>query len=170
MAKKQHEKKKQREQEGQPKPKKRRRGRGRPTKYSRAMVWKVDELVAFLGTEEGAKKFFQNCGVEHVASYLGIVKDTIYEWVKIYPEFSDAMKRWTTQRNAVFYAGIGSMPVATWIFLAKNWLNMTDRQVIRLRDEGPIPPDPEKKAEDEYTDEELLKIASRGSDSNDKTT
>lgn len=131
------------------------------------MIRLVDEMVDILKTPVGAKQFFTMCGIEHVASYLGVVKDTIYEWVKIHPEFSDAIKRWVTQRNAVFYSGVGSMPVATWIFLAKNWLQMTDRLAIRQPDDGHRP-DPEKKLEDDYSDEELLKIAARGSDPESK--
>jgi len=127
------------------------------------MVRKVDELVALLQTPEGAKKFFTLCGIEQVAIYLGVVKDTVYEWMKIHPEFSDAIKRWQDQRNAVFYQGAGSMSVPTWIFLAKNWLNMSDRQIIRLPgSEAQNPATPAKIREDDYSDEELLKIASRG--------
>ena len=142
--------------------------RGRPSKYKRSLCKRVDEITALLRTEAGAKDFFKYCGVEHIAIHIGVVKDTIYEWVKIHPEFSDAMKRWVDQRNAVFYTAIGSVPNACWIFLSKNWLNMTDRQLIRLRPEEEDS-EPGKQREDDYTDEELLKIASRGIDRSDKT-
>ena len=52
---------------------------GRPTKYKKAFCKVVIEKMA-----EGYSK-------EAVAGFLGIAKDTLYSWVKKYPEFSDAI-------------------------------------------------------------------------------
>jgi len=101
----------------------------RPTKYeNETTVAKVDAITNAMIAE----KFFDFCGVEHIAYALGIHKDTVYEWVKKYDEFSEAIKRWETKRNMLFYKLAASQQVqpGKWIFLAKNWLGMTDRQEV----------------------------------------
>jgi hypothetical protein len=54
---------------------------GRPTKYTKEMPKKAEEYLA-----KGFSK-------EATAGYLGIHKDTLYEWVKKHKLFSDAIKR-----------------------------------------------------------------------------
>ena len=103
--------------------------RGRPTKYEgKTTVEKVYLLIDAMQVET----FFQCCGIEQIAKALGVHKDTIYEWCKEYPDFSDAIKLFQTERDALFLtlAASPQVKVATWIFLAKNWLGMSDKQEI----------------------------------------
>jgi len=99
---------------------------GRPTKYKpRATPKKVYTLVDYMTVET----FLECCSIEHIAYALDIHKDTLYEWKKKYPEFSDAIKKFETKRNMLFYRFLASkqIPPAKWIFLAKNWMKMRDR-------------------------------------------
>ena len=72
--------------------------------------------------------FWKHCSVHHIACLLDVHRDTIYEWQRSHPEFSDAIKRWEEKRNALFLEL--KLKNGAWIFLAKNWLEMTDRQEI----------------------------------------
>jgi len=105
---------------------------GRPTKYEGD---KTCQAIYAITENMTAKEFFSFCGVEHMAHALDVHKDTIYEWKKQHPEFSDAIKRWETKRNMLFYSLAVSPQIrdAKWIFLAKNWLGMTDKQEIEHR-------------------------------------
>src|SRR5689334_24184 len=53
---------------------------GRPTKYTDEMPAKILE---FMGKGRSVERF---------ASSIGVHKDTLYEWVKVHPEFSVAFK------------------------------------------------------------------------------
>ena len=72
--------------------------------------------------------FWKHCSVHHIACLLDISRETIYAWQKKYPEFSDTIKRWEEKRNALFLEL--KMKHGAWIFLAKNWLGMTDKQEL----------------------------------------
>jgi hypothetical protein len=101
----------------------------RPTKYQGdATIAKVYALAEFL--EKNQEKFLEACGVEHVALALGVCTDTVYEWAKVHSEFSDALKTWTTTRNAVLYRLAKALPPAIWIFMTKNMLGWGDKQEI----------------------------------------
>ena len=102
---------------------------GRPTKYEGEKTYQA--VYAIIEKME-AKDFFSFCGVEQIAEALGVHRDTIYEWRNKHDEFSDAIKKWETKRNALFYKLAISPQVkdAKWIFLAKNWLGMTDKQEL----------------------------------------
>jgi hypothetical protein len=133
---------------------------GRPTKYQGPQtIAKVYAIVARLRSTPA--DFLQLCGMEQLADQLDVSRDTLYEWSKEHPEFSDALKGWLTARNACFYRLAKTLPAAIWIFLAKNWLGMRDKQTLefpgveeRLRfnfgDAAPLPvmimprPDPPK--------------------------
>jgi hypothetical protein len=96
--------------------------KGRPTKYSK----KICELLPSL--------FANGESVVEVCAYLDIVKDTFYQWVETYPEFSDSYKKGIELSEAWWarYGRIGSMgkvkiQPATWIFNMKNRFRWTDR-------------------------------------------
>lgn len=72
--------------------------------------------------------FWKHCSVHHIACLLDISRETIYAWQKKYPEFSDTIKRWEEKRNALFLEL--KVKQGAWIFLAKNWLSMTDKQEL----------------------------------------
>lgn len=113
------------------------RSGGRPTKYEGPVTLvRLNEFVDDMETEAGVGLFFvRYCSVPHVARHLGVCRDTILEWSKQHPEFSEVMKRWSTTRDSIFIPMLTNrrVPPAIWIFLAKNWLGMTDRHITELQ-------------------------------------
>jgi len=71
-------------------------------------------------------EFWKYCSIHHIATRLDVHRDTIYDWMKKYPEVSDAIKRWEELRNSKFLEL--RKKDGAWIFLAKNWLGMRDQQ------------------------------------------
>jgi transposase-like protein len=72
--------------------------------------------------------------VSEVCAELGIHKDTFFEWVKTYKEFSDAYKKglelseaWWTKLGRAGATGKAKIQPATWIFNMKNRFKWTDR-------------------------------------------
>lgn len=59
---------------------------GRPTKYDPSLV---DEVFRYLETT--GKEQMHLPKIESFALYIGVHKDTLYEWAKKYPKFSDAL-------------------------------------------------------------------------------
>ncbi len=55
--------------------------RGRPTKYRKEYCITVPDM------------FSEGQSVLEVAVEIGVSKDTLYEWAKVYPAFSDALTR-----------------------------------------------------------------------------
>lgn len=53
---------------------------GRPTKYTKALLKSV-KLLSELGAT-----------TEQIAEFIDVNPDTIYEWTKVYPEFSETIK------------------------------------------------------------------------------
>lgn len=100
---------------------------GRPTKYEQKacrLVLKIAEMIT-------PQNFAQYCSVYHLAVLLGVHVDSVYEWQKRHPEFSDAIKRWEAKRNATAFEFRGWSD-ARWIFCMKNWTGMTDRHDIDM--------------------------------------
>ena len=60
---------------------------GRPTIYTPEII---NEINAYL--EEAIPQNMKIPTVEGIALKLGINKDTLYDWAKKYPEFSDTLK------------------------------------------------------------------------------
>jgi len=95
---------------------------GRPTKYSKALAEKLPAM------------FDNGESVVEVCVALDIHKDTFYEWVKLYPEFSDAYKKglakseaWWTRLGRGGAMGQVKIQPATWVFNMKNRFNWKDR-------------------------------------------
>lgn len=66
---------------------------GRPTKYNAQYIAEVDKYLATTG------KTFQHLPkIQSFAIWLDVNKDTLYEWAKIYPEFSDALEKILTKQ------------------------------------------------------------------------
>lgn len=61
---------------------------GRPTKYKPEFCDKVNEYLATANKEN-----MHLPKIESFALFLGVNKDTLYEWSKLYPEFSDALAK-----------------------------------------------------------------------------
>ncbi|MEE8234088.1 MAG: hypothetical protein V3R41_05360, partial [Gammaproteobacteria bacterium] len=82
---------------------------------------------------------------ESFAAITDTCRDTIYEWVKVHKEFSDA-KRGAFAKSQLFWEEIGieglfngknkkSLNSAVWIFNMKNRFNWTDKQELDLGEE-----------------------------------
>ena len=96
-------------------------------KYSEETIPKLEKFIGEMSVLT-PQDFWSHCSVHHIATLLDISRETVYAWQKKYPEFSDTIKRWEEKRNALFFQ-LGRKDGA-WIFLAKNWLGMTDKQEI----------------------------------------
>jgi len=97
--------------------------KGRPTKYSK----KLCELLPYL--------FANGESVIEVCTYLDITKETFFQWVKEYPDFSDSYKKgqelseaWWIRVGRMGSLGKMKLQPATWIFNMKNRFKWTDRQ------------------------------------------
>lgn len=101
---------------------------GRPTKYGPDIIPKVNAAADLLRQKPEA--FLSGCGVAQLADALGVCTDTVYEWAKVHPEFSEAVKMWTTTRDATLYKLAKTLPPAIWIFMCKNMLGWGDKQEI----------------------------------------
>lgn len=60
---------------------------GRPTEYTPEVIQKINEYL-----EEAIPQNMKIPTVEGIALKLGISRDTLYEWAKVHPEFSDTLK------------------------------------------------------------------------------
>ncbi len=60
----------------------------RPTKYDPSFVEKVDQYLA-----NATRENMHLPKIESFAIFLDVHKDTLYEWAKKYPEFSDSLKK-----------------------------------------------------------------------------
>lgn len=62
---------------------------GRPTKYEPEIIYpKIEEYISQCGREQTTLPT-----IEGLALYLGVNPDTLFEWDKRYPEFSETLKR-----------------------------------------------------------------------------
>lgn len=104
--------------------KKKKKAPGRPTKYEDK---KTVETIEAITDDIELANFFSWCGVENIAQFLNVHRDTVYEWRTKHPDFDTAMAKWETKRNAIFYTLCLKLNPAIWIFLAKNWLGLKDR-------------------------------------------
>jgi len=100
---------------------------GRPTKYKKEFAEKLPDM--FKGGES----------VAEVCAELGIWKETFYEWIKLYPEFSNSYKKglqlseaWWTKLGRAGSCGKATIQPTTWIFNMKNRFGWADKQEIGL--------------------------------------
>lgn len=100
---------------------------GRPSKYKPEFCEKIIEWG-----KDGASKAEMACN-------MGIHKETLNEWDKTYPEFSDSLKM-AVQHSQVAWEKIGKQAVAgaipnynatTWIFNMKNRFSDDYKDVIK---------------------------------------
>jgi len=96
-------------------------------KYNPDFIKKIEKFTKELTSD--SSNFWKHCSIHHIACLLGVHRDTIYEWQKKFPEFSDTIKKWEEKRNACFLEL--RQKNASWIFLAKNWLGMSDKQEVQ---------------------------------------
>lgn len=100
--------------------------RGQPTLYKPEYC---EELISHM--EKGLS--FESFG-----AIANCCADTLYEWVKVHPEFSDARKT-AIMKCRIFWEKIGmngmagkikNFQAAIWIFNMKNRFHWSDRQEI----------------------------------------
>jgi hypothetical protein len=103
---------------------------GRPSKYKKAYCSKSIEL------------FSEGKSIVQIAAELNVSRDTVYEWQKAHPEFSDSIKKGMAKSEAYWEqllqagaAGLVSINAAALIFLLKHRFQWKDRieQDINLK-------------------------------------
>lgn len=72
-----------------------------------------------------------------MAAFWGVSEDSVTRWKTIIPEFADALKKGEANRKvsllkAMYENAVTHRNAAVQIFLAKNWLGMSDRQDIAV--------------------------------------
>jgi hypothetical protein len=120
---------------------------GRPTKYTEEMPARAIEYFSrapfkYATNDKGETLTDKNGQpfevvedfpiIEGLADYLGIVKDTLYQWVKEHPDFSDSIKACRDkQKNFLIQQGLHGRYDRTFaIFVAKNCTDMHDQRQI----------------------------------------
>lgn len=83
------------------------------------------------------KKYINEGGfltIAGLAVYMGINKDTLYEWVKRYPVFSDSIKEVKEIQEHMIVSGAmeGEYNPTMGIFLLKNNHGYKDRQEVAV--------------------------------------
>lgn len=121
-------------------PEKKARPKGRPSKYKPEFCQvMIDEM------KEGA-------AIEEVALELDIHKDTLYEWCKVYPDFSDAKKKGVALSEG-WWMREGRKNLHSGTFSATLWyMNMKNRHKWCDRNESK---QEIKHSFDDLTDEQL---------------
>ena len=99
---------------------------GQPTKYKPEYVKKLKEFLA------------DGYPFEAFAGEVDVCPDTIYEWCKVHPEFSEAkklgrskgLKTFIDQGKKGAYGKIKGFNATPWIFMMKNIYGWKDRLEI----------------------------------------
>jgi hypothetical protein len=100
---------------------------GRPTKYYPEIDVKIQEYIASTGREQTKLPT-----VEGLAIYLDITRETVYQWAKLYPVFSDTLKKIEILQkeqlmNDSFYGG-KEVNAGAGVFLLKANHGMKDNE------------------------------------------
>lgn len=111
---------------------------GRPTDYTPEVIDKLNKYL-----EEAIPQNMKIPTVEGIALKLGINKDTLYEWAKVHPEFSDALSELKMkQKEALTEIGIfgGKEINATIVaLLLKVNHDMVETNRTELTGKGGVP-------------------------------
>ena len=97
---------------------------GRPTKYDPEKHIEETRKLSILGINE-----------EDIAWYFGVHPNTFANWKKEHEELLFALKEGQSHKKislmkAMFENATKKFNAAIQIFLAKNWMGMTDRQEV----------------------------------------
>ena len=107
---------------------------GRPTKYKPEMCANIVRLMG-----KGLSK-------KASCAELGIVEDTLYEWAKVHPEFSESLKKaehacaqwWEKKGREATDGKIAGFNAAAFVWMTKNVLKWSDRMEHTGEGGGPI--------------------------------
>jgi hypothetical protein len=104
---------------------------GRPTKFNEGYYAKIDEYLSTCNREQTKLPT-----VEGLALFLGINIDTIYEWSKRYPQFSEYLKKLASQQKQQLiddgmYGG-KEVNASMAIFLLKAIHGLKDSQPVQV--------------------------------------
>jgi len=135
--------------------KKKTKKNGRPTKYNPKFCGGIIKFFEVKTYETATEKFYyKNGGVKEkeiripvglpflsaFARSIGVCHDTLCEWCKVHPKFSEAYKiAKELQKEMLINNGLmGLYPAAAYIFTAKNIAGMRDAQELTGKDGGPL--------------------------------
>lgn len=100
---------------------------GRPTIYEPELCETLPDM------------FMQGESITEVCVKLGISRDTFYRWMKLYPDFSDAVKiglekseAWWEKLGRAGAAGVTDINPPVWIFNMKNRFKWSDRSDVSV--------------------------------------
>lgn len=79
--------------------KKKKKKMGRPSKYNKQLQSKFDRLVDSWKIAE----YFKYGDVNQIALYLGICRDTVYDWATKHNDFSYTLKRWESKGRGYLF-------------------------------------------------------------------
>lgn len=121
---------------------------GRPSKYRPEFC---EGIVAHMS---------QGLSFETYGAIIGVNQDTLHEWCKVHPEFSEAKKagslksqlRYEQMGMAIMAGKIPGANVTAWIFNMKNRFHW--------RDQAPLETPPEQKEAESALNDALKQIAS----------
>lgn len=110
---------------------------GRPTKYREKycrMIIEYFDQPAIIVDEEGHEKANDIPLIEGFARSIKVCVDTLYEWEKVHPRFSEALKRARECQKDIWQqlSMKGLVNTAYSIFWGKNIFKWTDKQDIDL--------------------------------------
>ena len=75
---------------------------GRPTDYTPEVIDQINDYL-----KDAVPENQQIPTIERIALKLGIHRDTLYEWAKVHPEFSDTIEKVkATQKDLLIQTGI----------------------------------------------------------------
>jgi hypothetical protein len=101
---------------------------GRPTKYDSTIIPNTEAYFA-----DPSVAGDNIATIAGLCVYLGVAKDTIYQWAERHPDFSDAIKRGEKhqERQLINLLTDRDRFTAGTIFVAKNVLGWRDKQEVK---------------------------------------